>query len=186
MTPESFDEDIMEQWGRWVLDHGLPKLPDRVDVGESVPVARWVGPRFAAVMHIQWMWTEDHADDYLSTETQVFVRAEDDWIAAGGSGGSDWWDPPFVRPSAVGPRAVRLGNVFFADEGDWSCCAVDGLVGSDARAVEVEDADGCTRNPVESPFGAVVICSDGRRRARYRVLDAEGVVLGSAEFGGRY
>ena len=45
--PDSFAENVMTDWSLWVLDNGLPKSPDRVEVGESVPVARWVGARFA-------------------------------------------------------------------------------------------------------------------------------------------
>jgi hypothetical protein len=183
VQPKSFDEDLMTEWSVWVLDNGLPPLPDGVDPGESVPVAQWVGPRFAAVLHIQWMWSEDHNDDSLSTETQVFVRRGQHWEIADGQGGSSWFDPPFERPSRVGPRTVAIGHEFCATEPSRSCCAVDGFVGSDAAHIEVEDADGMTRRPVESPFGAVIVCSDGAGDATFRVLDGDGRVLGSGQFG---
>jgi hypothetical protein len=183
VQPPSFDEDFMEDWSFWVLDNGLPPLPARVEVGESVPVARWVGPRFGAVLHIQWMWSDDHVDDSLSTETQVFIRRGDSWGVAGGQGGSGWFDPPFVRPARVRPGDVAIGHQFFTSEGDWSCCAVDGLVGANAVAIEVEDREGVTRRPIESPFGAVIACSDGSHEATFRVLDAEAHVLGSGRFG---
>jgi hypothetical protein len=181
--PSSFDEDLMEDWSFWVLDNGLPPLPTHVKPGESVPVARWAGPRYGAVLHIQWTWSDDHEDDSLSTETQVFLRRGDSWEVANGQGGAGWFDPPFVRPAHFGRGEVAIGNRFFAGESDWSCCAVDGLVGADAVAIEVADADGVTRRAVESPFGAVIACSDGDHEATFRVLDAQEHVLGSGRFG---
>jgi len=89
--PDSFDEDLMTDWSVWVLDHDLPDLPATVEIGESVPVARWAGPRFGAVLHLQWSWSDDHDDDYLATEVELFRRDDGGcWEVANGSGGSDW------------------------------------------------------------------------------------------------
>jgi hypothetical protein len=27
MRPESFDTELIAEWGEWVLEHGLPELP---------------------------------------------------------------------------------------------------------------------------------------------------------------
>jgi hypothetical protein len=183
VEPSSFDEDLMEDWSFWVLDHGLPPLPHRVNVGESVPVARWAGPRVGAVLHIQWRWSDEHDDDHLTTETQAFRRRGTAWEVANGQGGTGWFDPPFVRPSHIGPTDVVIGGQFFASEVGWSCSGVDGIVGVDAAAIEVEDSDGVTRRPIESPFGAVIACSDGADEATFRVLHADGRVLGAGRFG---
>jgi hypothetical protein len=108
--PDSFAEDVMTDWSLWVLDNGLPKLPDRVEVGESVPVARWVGARFAAVLHVQWRWGDSEEDDVLISETEVFARREGGWEISSGSGGTNWFDPPFVRPQLIGPRDAYAGG----------------------------------------------------------------------------
>jgi hypothetical protein len=183
VRPESFDEDVWTDWSTWVLDHGLPDLPAALDVGESVPVARWVGERFAAVLHVQWMWG-DCGDDHLINEVETFARRDDVWIAANGSGGTGWFDPPFRRPESIGPDDVEVTGEQLSGGDGWYCCAVDGIAGTDARFIEVDDADGTTRQPIESPFGAFIACSDGTREAIVRVLDADDHVLLERVFGG--
>jgi hypothetical protein len=98
--PPSFDEELMTDWSKWVLDHELPSLPPAVAVGESVPIARWAGRHFGAVVHVQWSWSDDHDDDYMATEIEVFRRSGDGWEASSGGGGGGWFDPPFDLRSA--------------------------------------------------------------------------------------
>src|SRR4051812_19652836 len=74
MRPPSFDEEYMTEWSEFVLDHGLPEFPATLQPGQSVPVARWAGPRFGAVLHVQWSWTNEHENDVLVSEVQVFDR----------------------------------------------------------------------------------------------------------------
>lgn len=181
--PESFDEDLMTDWSRWVLDHGLAQLPPRVDRGESVPVARWVGPTYAAVLHVRWTWGDPEEDDELLSEVQVFARADGSWEQSLGSGGTGWLDPPFQRPAAMAPRSAALVGGHCSGRDSWYCCSVFGIAGSEAAFVEVVDGDGMTRRSVESPFGAFVVGSDGWQRARVRVRDNNERVLLEENFG---
>jgi hypothetical protein len=182
--PESFDEDLMTDWSLWVLDNELPTLPTDVRIGESIPIARWAGPRFGAVLHVQWIWSDDHDHDYLASEAEVFRRTDDGWQSSGGEGGTDWFDPPFVRPQSIDRRDAFVGHIHVSGNG-WVCAAVDGLAGADASQVEVTDSSGVTRHPIESPFGAFIACSDGTAVATLRILDATDTVLLEYAFGGR-
>jgi hypothetical protein len=173
MPPDSFDEGLLTEWSLWVLTHGLPELPESVRVGESVPVARWVGARFGAVAHVQWMWTDDHADDRLGNEIETFRRRAGRWEASNGNGGSGWHSPPFRRPSRLGPRDVEDGGRLYVGGDGWRCCAVDGIAGEEAAVVELVDAGGTTGSPIESPFGAFVVVTDADREATVRVLDQQ-------------
>ena len=183
--PASYDEDLMTDWSLWVLDHELPDLPAAVAIGESVPVARWAGPHFGAVLHLQWSWRDDHDDDaYLMTEIQVFRRGADGrWEAAMNTGGSDWKEGPLIRPD-VPPDYAELGGQFYSGQRDWSFSAFDGIVGANAAVVEVSDADGVTSRPIDSPLGIALVAVDGSRPASIRVLDHESRVLAAREFGG--
>src|SRR5436853_2432704 len=109
--PESFGEDWMSDWSAWVLDNGLPDLPETVEVGWSVPIARWVGEQVGAVLHVQWNWSDDHDDDELNSEVEVLARSESGWQYPSGSGGIGWLDPPLVRP-----EPVRGGHIFLFGE----------------------------------------------------------------------
>lgn len=171
----------MGEWSVWVLDHGLPEPPRSVDRDQSVPVARWVGPRFGAVLHVRWFHTGGPDEDFLAADVQVFHREGDRWAAAPVRGGTDWHEPPFERPPWSGPRAVEfMGDHRYSGvEEAWAVGAVHGVAGCDAAWVEVIDGDGATRHRVESRFGAFVACSDGRELAMVRVLDGAGEELGT-------
>lgn len=172
----------MTDWSTWVLDHGLPELPQEVQIGESVPVARWAGPRFAAVCHLQWMWSDGHEEDYLATETELFRHTASGWEVANGSGGSDWpLDPPLRRP-ATPPGYAQLGGQTCAGEEGWYCCALVGLAGPEAAVVQVTDDDGDTRREVDSPLGILIAAVDASRPASVTVLDGMGNVLLTKHF----
>jgi hypothetical protein len=175
----------MSDWSEWVLDHELPPLPDDLGYGEAVPVARWAGSRFGAVLHVTRYWDEDEGEERLDSEVEVFRRTEAGWESSGGGGGSGWFDPPFVRP-ALGPRQVVAGHEHGSGGPEWSCCSVDGVAGVDAAWVEVVDMAGVERRPLESPFGAFIACSDGERTATVRILDAGESVLRNQSFGGYF
>jgi hypothetical protein len=181
--PTSFEEELSLDWSVWVLDHGLPGLPVDVRRGQSVPVARWPGPRFGAVLHLQWMWgNDDDGDDYLATEIELFRRVDGGWEPANGSGGSEW---PFgsllVRP-ALPPGTAQFWGEVSSGEHDWAVAAIDGLAAGDAAAVEVIDLDGLTRHPIDSPLGVVLAAVDATRPATVQVLDGEHRILATRDY----
>jgi len=177
VRPPSFDEQCMTEWSEWVLDHGLPELPAAVAMGESVPVARWAGPRAGAVLHLQWGWSDDHTNDELCEQVEVFDRVAGGWDVYNSNAGSNWTpDPPLQRPQ-LAPRHVIIGGGFVATEPHRSCVAVSGLAGIAAHTVEVIDTDGVTRRGIESPLGVFIVAFPGHTTARVRVLDAHNVVL---------
>lgn len=177
----------MTAWSLWVLDHGLPPLPGAVAADESVPIARWVGPRFAAVEHVQ-CWHDDDAEDpdpdELENEIELLVRREDGWEVASGSGGSSWHDPPFSRPSALLDDDVWFGGEVGSGGDGWYACAIEGIAGADAATVEVECDGVVTPMPIESPIGAFVVALDAARPAVVRVRRTDGSVLKQTTFDG--
>lgn len=162
-----------------VLDRGLPPLPSELAPDSDFPVARWAGPRFGAVLRV---WREpsaedlDEGDSEYDNDVQVFRRTAEGWEPSDGSGGSDWFDPPFERPE-IGSSEVLISGQFSRFAPDWPCCAIYGVAGADARVVEVTDADGVMRTPVESPIGAFIVCSDARSSAVLRIYDGSGNLL---------
>ncbi len=131
MPPRSFDEDAASEWAEWVLDHGLPELPETVRVGDSVPIAYWAGPKYGAVVTVEWSWSDDHTDDYPAFEVETFRRTGDGWEPSGMTSGADWFDPPLlVRPDAHA-RFVEVTGVSKHTSLGWSCGAVDGTAGAD-------------------------------------------------------
>lgn len=186
MEPPSFDAEWYDDWCTWVLGHGLPRLPATLVDDDAVPVARWVGPRFGAVLLVDW---GGHADDkegqYLSSEIEVFRRVGEDWQPPATGGGGGWFDPPFDRPDVPADYAVL---VHYHDGGGplpgpseqqptWRYSSAYGFTGTAAQTVEVEDRDGTLRTPIESPLGVFIVVADATQRAVVRVRRRDGKVL---------
>jgi hypothetical protein len=183
--PSNFDEDSITDWSEWVLENRLPALPPSIERGESVPVARWVGPRFAAVWHLQWMWSEDPShQDYLSTMVETFRRLRDTWEITVGAGGSDWpYDPPLQRPVVPSTYVSSEGRSCSSDE-TGSCCSVDWIVGTGVAGIQVLDNSGVTTLEIDSPLGIALVAVDGALPADISFLDRGGTVLTSHHFDG--
>ena len=65
MARESFDERHETEVSVHVLEHGLAAVPAEVGLGQTVPVAYWLGPDLGAVMHIRWSAASGEVDDHL-------------------------------------------------------------------------------------------------------------------------
>ena len=177
VRPPSFDGEWYEDWCLWVLDHGLPALPRDLGEGDAVPLARWPGAHFGAVLLVDWGGDEDDEEGrYLSSEIEVFKRTTTGWESSTGSGGGGWFSPPFEPPSAP-PRSGAFWHFHASGGDDWRCCAAIGVAGSDAAWVEVEDSNGAERHQIESPLGVFIVAADGGQRAVARVLDEDGQPL---------
>lgn len=168
----------------WVLDAGLPPLPDRVGPDDSVPVAFWAGPVFGAVLNV---WGCDHDPDcppeeHLATSTQCFKRTPNGWEFAGVSAGTDW-PTPGLRGLVLSDDAVvfdveSVQTVRGPDDG-WTCSAVDGVVGASAVWIELTQDGDVVRQKIEAPTGAVVVAMSNTSEALIRTFDRAGAVLWS-------
>ena len=109
--PPSFHEDEAYEWCEWVLDRGTPRLPEMLNKGEVVPIARWVGPEFGAVLRTEWSWSDDPEpwrSDELWSVVQVFRRTATGWEGSSGDGGSGWYDGPIPTTQDRYPRGANL------------------------------------------------------------------------------
>jgi hypothetical protein len=173
-APPSFNEELTGDWSLWVLDHGLPPLPDRVGFGESVPIAYWAGPQIGAVLHIQATAADPHAGEPARFDTEVtcFRRVGDHWDAADAGGGTDWPAGASLARIQVAPGYVGFGGELNASGDGPVCTAVEGVVGDNARWIEVTDPAGTIRRPVDAPVGVIVIGIPAARPVTIRVLDS--------------
>jgi hypothetical protein len=182
-APLTFDEDFMADWSLWVVEHGLPDLPEEVRKGESVPVARWAGPRYAAVLHVQWMWGhDDPSEDYLASGIDCLVRAGDRWESTDGGGGTGWPSARLVRPGDIAPRQVRRLGLHGESGVAYACSVAYGVAGTDAAYVELVTGPGTQRWDLESPTGAWVVGWESTLPAEVRILDDSSQLLAVESF----
>jgi len=179
------------EWGdeqrAWVLTHGLTALPPDLDVGSSVAVARWMGPRLAAILKVERTLTFD-----IALVAETFERVEGHWQFGSWCGGEKWFEPPFARPTSVANRDMRVLGMWGStltrlpyDSDAWLRC-IYGVAGSAARYLEVTDRHGTVTAELESSIGAFVVVADliGQdTEPAMRVLDDHGFALTFSGFG---
>ncbi len=166
-----------------ILEAGVPSLPADIGDDEAVPIARWLGPRFGAVLFVMWSGESDDLDRYLSSEIYVFRRSEHGWESVNTGGGGAWFDPPFVRPGVNADSATLVhfhagSEPTHSAEGvRWTYSSAYGYAGTAARTVEVEDDDGLTPREIESPLGVFIVVAASTGRSVVRVRRGDGSLL---------
>jgi hypothetical protein len=179
--PRSFHQD--EEWGPWVLEHGVPSLPAAVGVDEAVPVARWISGRWAAIVYLRYCEPDPDPDPdpepdpefdpdeaSLETDAQSYRRVDGAWEMTESSGGTSWWGGlELVRPAFVGAREAFGMGLASSWEGGRSYSVVEGIAGSDATSVEIEQGGRVERCELDSSMGVWVAAFDGHLAATVRV-----------------
>lgn len=162
-------------------DHGLPDLPRApVAFGDSVPVAYWVGPRTAVVLHVYRSQDEGAPGPHTGIDLRLLARVEDGWEYRGGL--RTWSQDEPLTPQ-VPAREVRLdgSTCSWWTPDDDGRKALYGQVGSDAAVAEVEQLGEVTRRAVEAPTGRFVVCVVADTPATIRFLDRHGALLAEVE-----
>ena len=172
MRPDSFDDELQEDWSRWVIEHGLPDMPEsELAADQSVPVAYWVGPRTAAVAHIMRGREELQDEPETYAAWFFFYRVDGTWMSAG-NGAMQWRQVAPLARVDLPPDHVDLRPSTGA-----GCLALSGEVGSAAAVIEAVQAEEVSRRPIEAPTGLIVVCGDSTKPFTVRILGADGMVL---------
>ena len=182
--PSSFDDDNAADWARRVIERGLPKLPKRIRRGESVPIARWVGTTYAAVLFASWMYESNNAtaeDDYQSMDVIYFASSTEGWHEILSRTGGSLWPSSLSEPKAGSNIKVEIGELSTVREGQWHCGSISGIARGGPRWVRLsQEGEDITRE-VESEPGFFIVCVNPNAPGRVEVIDRNGHVLGQKD-----
>ena len=149
-----------------------------------MPIARWVGSEFGAVLRAEWSWSHDPEPDQLDelwSVVQVFRRTATGWESSSGDGGVGWYDPPFQLPG-IDSREVELFATHCSGGDGWSCAARYGRVGSAIAFAELVTGELVVRQRIESPIGAVIVAFDPSRPCTLRFIADDGTTTEEVAF----
>jgi hypothetical protein len=167
-----------------VLEHGLPPLPDVLTHEMALPVAYWLAGRCAVVLVLQFS-RRGHDEPEPIAMKVTYSRGEDGrWQPPTHIlGGSFFHDPvrspgrtrdldgnPMVYGGSSQAREVTPGHPAFI---------ATGRAAPEVKYIAVIKDDHEDRRPLESHFGAWVVCIEQPGSFDVARLDATGTVLAS-------
>jgi hypothetical protein len=172
--PESFGWEDADDWGSWVLDHGLAPLPAELGDREAVPVALWVGPHLGVVLFRSLCQREDgDSGRDVDDSHRLYRRSLAGWEPVGDDGGTSG---PLLEPLSrldVPVRHAAIRSEFrFGD-----LAGLTGIVGTAATTIELADGDGVTRRALEAPVSVFVVCFRFADDVTLWILDSDDRVL---------
>jgi hypothetical protein len=186
--PSQFDPRNMGRTGAEVLSHGLPELPDQLSYLMAIPVACWTAQHSAVVLFLRFRPRGRTHDSELAV--LAFARTDSGWAPSNASptrtafltmGSGHGYDP--IASSASWPD--MRGTTMFASGRTYAMPQTPGLpalmlYGHAAPAVTqialLQDGREDVR-PLESHFGAWVICTEHPSPLQVEGRDTGGQVL---------
>lgn len=179
-TDDQCVEELFEACDPVLLDRPLPPLPENVDEGDAVVIARWAGPRWGALLYvINCGRDEELGGTRVDLDATSFRRVPGGWEESNGSGGGEWWttDAPLLRRRKLDARSWGVFHFHSGPDDGWHAAWAYGVAGADAVWVEVTDIDGTVPLPLEAPLGYFIIAWNGDGPAAVEVLDQAGSSL---------
>ena len=183
--PLEYSPRRMAATGVAVLEHGLPALPEVLTYQMAVPIAYWKADWCAVVLFLRFhCWEEGRWDPTAVMAT--YSRDEDQWTAHRHWVSTSFSPDPIARPGDLrhlGGRAIAAsGHSRWPQPAPGNpAMIVHGRVGPSVTHLALIQ-DGCEdRRPLESHFGAWVVCTEQASPFQIIALDASGTVLASIE-----
>jgi hypothetical protein len=183
--PPEFDPASVLRTGIEVLERGLPALPGTLAYQMAIPVAYWKAEQCAVVLVLRYAspWrTRPHPSQTMV----VYSRASDgSWTPPRWTAGTGFPYDPIARPGgtarALGGRRLVTGGGSSAREpapGQPAAIAT-GLAAPEIKHLTVIQDGSEDRRPLESHFGAWVVCTEKPGAFDVAGLDHDGNLVDS-------
>jgi hypothetical protein len=178
----NYNVDGYDDPGPGILNHGLAPLPHGLEFGFGFAVARWVDRDFGVVLVVDRQEGDDPDDEY-GYDVHGYIRRNGKWESTNGSGGGNWWNPPFQRPPGLAHLDVVFAHRFEENDPEYGKIRIaNGIAGEGVVTVELDHGGTVAQMPVESAMGVWVVGVLGDRPATWRLRDVDGRVVRSGDF----
>jgi tetratricopeptide (TPR) repeat protein len=179
--PPQFDARKMALTGIEVLDHGLLALPGELTYRMAIPVAYWKADRCAVVLFLRFSRHRRDTDPMATMAT--FSRDGEHWNPHRHWHGTGWSHDPIANPGDLrdlGGRPLVTGGGSSSTgtpAPGWPAAVIHGRVSPAVKELALIQDGHEDRRPLESHFGAWVICTESPGPFRVTALDENGTVL---------
>jgi hypothetical protein len=170
--PDAFNPRNAKRTAIEVLDTGLPALPSTLTYQMALPIAYWKAEQNAIVLILRFSrWRRGWSPQVMSA---TFTRDGDSWISPDHWHGGGWSHDPIAEPQSLrdlGGRPLVLGG--------GSTDTAHGRAAPTVAQIGLVQGDQEHRRPLDSYFGAWVVCTDEPAPFRVTGYDRDGTLLAS-------
>lgn len=178
--PPGLDPRNVQQTGIAVLDHGLPELPDVLTYQMAVPVAYWTEQHCAVVLFLHF--SRDGRERWPLAVMATFTRDQGSWQADTHWMGTGWGNDPIANPGdlrEMDGQAMTVSGGSRADTPEPGQMATvwHGRAAPAVRQIALLQDGHEDRRPLDSHFGAWVVCTENPSPFHVTALDQNGSIL---------
>ena len=168
--PPPFDPRNIVRTGLDVLDRGLPGLPDQLSYLMAIPVASWTAQHSAVVLFLQF---RRHGGSHHPGVLHVtYARTDTGWTADRHFIGTGYSHDPVASPGSLRDLG---GNAMVT--GGGTDTKLHGRASPAVRYIALIQDGREDLRPLQSHFGAWVICTEQASPFQVEGRDADGNVL---------
>lgn len=170
--PDAFNPKNAKYTAIEVLETGLPALPSTLSYEMALPIAYWKAEQNAVVLILRFSRWRDGWSPMVMSAT--FTRDGDSWISPGHWHGGTWSHYPIAEPQSLrdlGGRPLVTGG--------GSTKSAHGRAAPTVAEIGVIQGDQERRRPLDSYFGAWVVCTDDLAPFTVTGYDRDGTQLAS-------
>ena len=183
--PPEYSPRRMAATGADVLERGLPALPEVLTYQMAVPIAYWKAEQCAVVLFLRFHRDEEERGQPMALMA-TYARDEGQWTAHRHWLGTGFSSDPVARPGDLrhlgGQAIVVSGQSWPAQAARGKpAMIVHGQAGPAVAYLALIQDGREDRRPLESHFGAWVVCTEHASPFQVTALDANGTALASIE-----
>ena len=180
--PAEFDPGHVIRAGVTVLERGLPALPATLSYQMAIPVAYWTADRCAVVLFLLFRRI-GRGDRHPIALRVTYARGEQGWTPHGHAHGSLFDHDPIARP---GDRREMDGQPLVTGGSSQArlqppagqpAVILTGRAGPEVTQIALIQDGREDRRPLESHFGAWVVCTERLTSFQVAGLAGDGTVL---------
>jgi tetratricopeptide (TPR) repeat protein len=185
--PPRFHPDNITRTGLDVLDHGLPPLPEELSYHMAIPVAYWVARQCAVVLFLMFP-RHGRRQRHPMILQATYSRTGAGWTRDPYSSGTFFDHDPIARPGDMrdlGGQPMTSGGSMHLQEQPppgYPAAVVTGRVDPAVTQIAFIQDGHEDRRPLQSHFGAWVVCAERLGPFQVAGLASDGTVLATLDY----
>jgi hypothetical protein len=183
ITPLQFDPKNQQETGIEVLRSGLPDLPGTLTREMSIPIACWEASNSAVVLFLRYLKIAGASPIPIAT-IGLFYRHGQQWLPHVNWASTGWSHDPVADQKSLSDldgQAIVGGCAMSNPQASPGIpvAVMTGRVSPAITSIALVQGDRVDRRPLQSHFGAWVVCAEEWSPFQIDAADDAGTVVGT-------